>query len=719
MRSRCSQIQEPTPKRAAKSALPQASRRDFHAEEADTQSSSARFSWSLENTSFKGAGGGAAAETKTPPLPLQPKLLIGAVDDPLEREADRKCTKCEEEEEKLQKKEGGAAEVTSGEAPASVHEVLRSPGQPLDAATRAYFEPRFRYDFSKVRVHTDAAAEQSARDVNARAYTVGQSIVFSAGRFAPAAHEGRQLLAHELTHVVQQGSIGNLSPSLRRSPDDGPPAAPSAASAKFFDPSRGPLTADEKQKLLRLREKFKLPVQPTEGDTSIVGILVLETGEELEFHSGEFGSYHAGVRRAEIPRGPGSGATRYNRTHVETLAAQAMRKRSIKRAILLIEKEPCAVCGGYQKGMPEEETKTPLAAKVLAEDSQLLVVDGDYVTYFRSTRAAPSPKPPPPKAPAKAEPAEPTKTEPTKKVEPPKTAKVGPAAPPKTEPAKEPTAKTIPPPKTEPPAAGGPKVSTQKAKNLDFQTRGKIIYTEGRAEPHAEMRSATPTKPELLGEGLAQVLPEAMSALQDETIQNAVARQMMGNWRTLEQWRFNQYPNDWILCVVSLEEWEQPDPAGQVARMVNYVKFFHGPTQQDALTQAESVYRSGVEKGWREVGPFLGWIAPSDSLDEAKKLVQSKKWCFIATACYNSQLAPEVCLLREFRDVVLKRSRLGRVFIRIYYRVSPPIAVFLARHAWPRALVRNLLLMPLVAIIRCSRGRWWRGSLARSPKLET
>ena len=74
-----------------------------------------------------------------------------------------------------------------------VQEVLRSPGQPLDPATRAFMEPRFGYDFSRVRVHSGAAAEQSARDVNAHAYTVGHNMVFGAGRFAPETHEGRRL----------------------------------------------------------------------------------------------------------------------------------------------------------------------------------------------------------------------------------------------------------------------------------------------------------------------------------------------------------------------------------------------------------------------------------------------------------------------------------------------------------------------------------------------
>ena len=91
-------------------------------------------------------------------------------------------------------------------APASVDQALASPGRPLEPALRQDMEQRFGYDFSAVRVHSGAAAEQSARDVNANAYTVGHNIVFGAGRFAPGTHEGRRLLAHELTHVVQQSS---------------------------------------------------------------------------------------------------------------------------------------------------------------------------------------------------------------------------------------------------------------------------------------------------------------------------------------------------------------------------------------------------------------------------------------------------------------------------------------------------------------------------------
>ncbi len=87
-----------------------------------------------------------------------------------------------------------------------VQEALSSNGQPLDASTREFMESRFGHDFSQVRVHTDEQAVESAQVVNAQAYTVGSDIVFDRGQYAPGTHEGNYLLAHELTHVVQQGA---------------------------------------------------------------------------------------------------------------------------------------------------------------------------------------------------------------------------------------------------------------------------------------------------------------------------------------------------------------------------------------------------------------------------------------------------------------------------------------------------------------------------------
>ncbi len=170
---------------------------------------------------------------------IQAKLAVGAVDDPLEHEADRvadhvmrmphpalaisaappqisrKCAACEGEDKRtVRTKSAGGPEAAGGEAPSIVHDALRSSGQPLDPATRAYFEPRFHRDFGGVSVHTGEKAAESARAMNALAYTLGSDVFFAAGRYAPTSDAGRQLIAHELTHVVQQS---NAAPRERAS----------------------------------------------------------------------------------------------------------------------------------------------------------------------------------------------------------------------------------------------------------------------------------------------------------------------------------------------------------------------------------------------------------------------------------------------------------------------------------------------------------------------
>jgi Domain of unknown function (DUF4157)/Putative peptidoglycan binding domain len=107
------------------------------------------------------------------------------------------------DEETLSRKESYAGASPIG-VPPTVGEVLSSPGQPLDGATRGFFEPRFGHDFRHVRIHSDTRAADSARSVAALAYTVGRDIVFAADQFQPHSHSGKQLLAHELTHVLQQ-----------------------------------------------------------------------------------------------------------------------------------------------------------------------------------------------------------------------------------------------------------------------------------------------------------------------------------------------------------------------------------------------------------------------------------------------------------------------------------------------------------------------------------
>ncbi|MFZ3167959.1 MAG: DUF4157 domain-containing protein [Candidatus Methanoperedens sp.] len=172
---------------------------------------------------------------------LQAKLKIGLPGDKYEQEADRvadqvmrmpepqvpkgaavsgqiadnpiqrRCPRCiKEPDSKILREENLQTKEVQGQTPETTPEIensigaIRGSGQPLPESVRAFYEPRFGRDFSGVRVHTDAKATESAQAVNARAFTVGRDVVFGIGQYTPGTREGRRLLAHELTHVMQQ-----------------------------------------------------------------------------------------------------------------------------------------------------------------------------------------------------------------------------------------------------------------------------------------------------------------------------------------------------------------------------------------------------------------------------------------------------------------------------------------------------------------------------------
>ena|GEM_PF-4261898 len=163
-------------------------------------------------------------------IAIQAKLTVGAADDPLEREADemadkvmrmkmpepinflksdnsinRKCAHCEEEEKEVSRKESG--NESSFSAPSIVNDALSSGGKSMDAETRSFMESRFSYDFGNVKIHDDGLAAKSASSINALAYTSGNDVVFNSGQYNTNSDSGKRLLAHELTHVVQQSDL--------------------------------------------------------------------------------------------------------------------------------------------------------------------------------------------------------------------------------------------------------------------------------------------------------------------------------------------------------------------------------------------------------------------------------------------------------------------------------------------------------------------------------
>ena len=168
--------------------------------------------------------GNRAVQRLIKSVALQAKLRIGKSGDIYEQEADRVADAVmrmpepqvqrqprEEEVEELQAKatSGHLSEVTPNLE--SKIQSLKGGGQPLPESGSTYFEPRFGYDFSRVRLHTDTQAADTARALNARAFTVGQDVVFGNGEYAVGTASGKRLLAHELTHIVQQNAGSKLT----------------------------------------------------------------------------------------------------------------------------------------------------------------------------------------------------------------------------------------------------------------------------------------------------------------------------------------------------------------------------------------------------------------------------------------------------------------------------------------------------------------------------
>lgn len=223
---------------------------------------------------------------------VQTKLTVNRPGDAFEREADsmadhvmrmaapssvsaspmaiqRKCEECEkEDEEDIQGKEATAAGLVAP-ATGAVESILSRPGRPLDTEVRSFFEPRFGQDFGNVRVHTDGAAADSAKSINALAYTHSRNVVFGHGQYRPETETGRRLIAHELTHVVQQsGHAGANAPIQRACGPGTPEECPEYQAWLKTFPARPP---DLKKP--RVKTKSLL-------DWSRVGSAIIKKGEE-------------------------------------------------------------------------------------------------------------------------------------------------------------------------------------------------------------------------------------------------------------------------------------------------------------------------------------------------------------------------------------------------------------------------------------------------------
>lgn len=213
-----------------------------------------------------------------PSLPVvQPYPTAGRVDDPLEREADRiadvvlsmpeaagaqasrlpdavsavggnsglqrACAACAEEEEVVQAKKTSNSDMAAILPGLPRSELSGASGRALPPSVRAFFEPRFGADFASVRIHDGETASRLAASINARAFTMGRDLVFGAGQYRPDAVSGRRLLAHELTHVLQQGKARGAVRGLAatRSSSLSGAAAPGLVQAQMDSPAPSPL----------------------------------------------------------------------------------------------------------------------------------------------------------------------------------------------------------------------------------------------------------------------------------------------------------------------------------------------------------------------------------------------------------------------------------------------------------------------------------------------
>jgi hypothetical protein len=246
---------------------------------------------------------------------IQKKLEVGRPDDRYEAEADRIGELVMRRPEPQGQQQGlpitpliqrhGQDTRSGQDAPPIVNDVLSSPGQPLGRGARAFFEARFNRDFSNIRVHGDALAAESARAINARAYTIGRDVVFGAGEYAPGTEKGTRLLAHELTHAVQQDAVGEpdaaASKAVLQRSDGGVGAGGSTGGGKTIVLIAGGYTnlyGSEAAEVDRLKKK--LFWQPGTEDfrqtASDTGIPFAEVTNESEF----FGTLEDQAKKAEL-----------------------------------------------------------------------------------------------------------------------------------------------------------------------------------------------------------------------------------------------------------------------------------------------------------------------------------------------------------------------------------------------------------------------------------
>lgn len=643
------------------------------------------------------------------------------------------CAKCRHEH-------NGGEHAHDHHVPGSVEQALQSPAQSLDNNNRKFMESRFGQDFSNVKLHTGETATRSAQEMNASAYTVGQNIVFDDKHYSPDSPEGKHLLAHELTHTIQQRNTGPFvadklkageendqfeqeadtaadkvlnfdKPGVNTDSPQQVSKAPPETPPPPITPDLGPNFTPEQKELLRTARNN---LKPKEG--GIVGVLIADDGRKFEFESGG-----------------GQGFS----SHIEGKATAKMNELGITDATLLVEDEPCQICDrsvydqeeGLEKPLKSTATgkdlarQTPRINSVLPKGSKITVVGPQTTGTYWGTAA---PKP------------------------------------------------TVPLPATDVDAPTKPKVASDADSPTTGTRRGIHSRRGGVLLPAMPGPTSVPklgggglggrlAKGALAGAGnialeLALlittlvieliILPKLAAWIQDleeqhkarlqkkiqEYFDNYIAQHIakvlkicyLAKLKEMEEAGEQAYVNAELRITIEdtsnrfqlLEETPPESIFDVEIYNVEYVDAELSKTPIEAqageLTRCENCgFLTGSDESfagnplWTQSMKFSFQSPTSaeiiaeygDEMDTDKDACATEKNCFIATACYGSVDAPEVEVLRQFRDEHLKTNAAGRAFVRLYYFISPPIARYLTKHQGVKRFVRNAFVAPLVSLI--------------------
>ncbi|MGC2215001.1 MAG: DUF4157 domain-containing protein [Silvibacterium sp.] len=574
------------------------------------------------------------------------------------------CDKCKDERNKtLQRKSAQTVTdtITSVEAPPIVHQVLRSPGQPLDDETRSFMESRFGYDFSQVRVHTDAGAQKSADAVDALAYTVGRHISFAEGSFAPHSASGRHLLAHELTHVAQQNGA---TPMIQRAPPkdkrgtgyshDDTDDDLSAYEEKYGDDPKY-----ERRKDQRISDAHKSELE----DSGWLKKRVTDPDDRRAFMKWLEKRHGVGEAHNHFP--PGARRTvRALKQWKEEEAPHLLTPEERKQGIDTTSLDPAP--GEGKLNAPPKSLATPSIEDALAEEG---------IGAPKAVKGAEG--------------------------------GLGPKA-------AEGAGSSGLSLRGAALEAGG-NIALGVAALVGVAIWTLMIQPRIDSELKKLNDLVAPIREERRKKVLAQV------AQKFDTFQAIhVGRILQSCWieklRAMEKARKQAYIRVSLNVQFADTRWllKQGSPSSLfdielvgVDLVGVTVRESAEPPVTSQLAESEQKNFVTGENLWEQQLSFSIKAPTADQVEKqfgkepaARNCVNDAGACFIATACYGSPHGEELDALRAFRDAVLSRSRAGRYLTRLYYRRSTPAALWLWSHPMARIHVRKCLITPLARLVR-------------------